>query len=715
MSKSLYSPSWYRVVDMKPRLRAHAEIHRQTFRGDVWYLVQDHQTGRFHRISPAAHYVLSLMDGRRTLQEIWKRVGERLGDEQPTQEEIIRLLAQLHGSDILFGGLPPDMAELSERADKQAKRELMMRIKNPMALRFPLVDPDRFLTATLPIVRPLLTTAGLAGWALLVLLGIVVGSVNAVALSASVNDQLLTAQNVALLLIAYPLVKAFHELGHAYATKAFGGAVHEIGLLLLIFVPVPYVDASASAAFRSKWRRITVSAAGIMVEAALASIAVLVWVAAEPGLVRAVAFNVIVIGGVSTLFFNGNPLLKFDGYYVLADLLEIPNLASRANKYILYLIQRYAFAMEGLSSPVTARGEAPWFVAYAIGATLYRLSIMITIALLVASKLFFLGIGLAILSVVNTLVWPAINGLRFVLNSPLLHRQRRRAIAVTAGAVAATLIAVLAIPLPFATMAQGVVWVGEQSTVRALSDGFVSEIAARNGQWVKAGDTLVKGEDPTLLEASIVLEKQLDEMRLRLEAATPRDPVQANILREQVRHMEAQLATSRRRLADLDLTAGKAGRFLIADEADLPGRFVHKGDVIGYVMGEDDPVIRVVVPQTDIDPVRRQTTRVEIRHAEAMDRILPAQILREIPSAATELPHLALSTAGGGPVLLDPSKTDKPKPLEALFHFNLRVTGEEAPARLGGRTYVRFEHPPEPIGFLIARSLRQLFLRQFSV
>ncbi|OSJ19491.1 hypothetical protein BSZ16_00145, partial [Bradyrhizobium canariense] len=162
-----------------------------------------------------------------------------------------------------------------------------------------------------------------------------------------------------------------------------------------------------------------------------------------------------------------------------------PNLASRANKYVLYLIQRYAFAMEGLSSPVTAQGEAPWFVAYAIGATLYRLSIMITIALLVASKLFFLGIALAILSVVNTLVWPAINGLRFVRNSPLLQRQRRRAIAVTAGTIAAALIAVLAIPMPFATMAQGGVWVGEQSTVRALSDGFVSEIAAQNGQWVK--------------------------------------------------------------------------------------------------------------------------------------------------------------------------------------------------------------------------------------
>src|SRR5262249_14220794 len=199
----------------------------------------------------------------------------------------------------------------------------------------------------------------------------------------------------------------------------------------------PYVDASASAAFRSKWRRAVVGSAGIVVEAGLASIAVLIWVAAEPGMVRALAFNVILIGGVSTLLFNGNPLLRFDGYYVLSDLIEIPNLGARANKYVLYLIQRYALGAEGLSSPVTARGEPAWFVFYALASTAYRLSIMVTIALLVASKLFFIGIVLAILSVATTLVWPMIKAGRFVIESPLLRRQRRRAIAVSAGTVIA--------------------------------------------------------------------------------------------------------------------------------------------------------------------------------------------------------------------------------------------------------------------------------------
>ncbi len=715
MSSSLYSPSWYRVVDLKPRLRAHTEIHRQRFRGAVWYLLQDHQTGHFHRLSPAAHLVLCLMDGRRTVREIWTRVAEMLDEDQPTQEEIIRLLAQLHGADLLLGELPPNMEELNERAGNHARRALMTQIRNPLALRFPLLDPDAFLAATLPLIRPLFTTAGLIGWIALVTTGIAMGAMNIGALTGNLDDQLLTTQNVALMLLAYPLVKAFHELGHAYATKVWGGEIHEIGVMLLIFVPVPYVDASASAAFRNKWTRAAVGAAGIMVEAGLASIALLVWIAAEPGLVRAFAFNVILIGGVSTLLFNGNPLLKFDGYYVLSDLLEIPNLGSRANKYLVYLVQRYAFGIGGISSPATARGEAGWFLVYALSAAIYRLSILLTIALYVASKLFFVGIALAIASVATTLLWPVVKVVRFVAASPQLYRHRGRAILTSSAILAAALLLLLAIPLPYNTMAQGVVWVGDQSAVRAMSDGFIAAVPVANGSWVEAGTTLVAGEDGVLVETTAVIEKHLDELHLRLEAALPHDIVQANILREQVRLTEGQLDLSRRHLADLDLKASKRGQFLVTGEADLPGRFLHKGDIVGYVVGEDDPVVRVVVPQNDIDPVRRNVVKVEVRPADDIGHALPASILREVPSATAEIPHLALSTVGGGQVLLDPSKADHPKPLESLFQFDLRVAGGMGRSRLGGRVYVRFEHPPEPIAYRIGRAVRQLFLRQLNV
>jgi putative peptide zinc metalloprotease protein len=717
VSSGLYSPSWYRVCDLKPRLRAHTEIHRQRFRGDVWYLLQDHQTGNFHRLSPAAHLVLCMMDGNRTVSEIWSRVSDKLdGADQPTQEEIIRLLAQLHGADLLVGQLPPNMEELNERADNHAQRALMNRIRNPLALRFPLVDPDRFLNATVPLVRPLFTTWGFLAWLLLIATAAVLVVMNFGALSDNLNDQVLSTQNIALLILAYPFVKAFHELGHAYATKVWGGEVHEIGTMVLVFVPVPYVDASASAAFRSKWQRATVSAAGIIVEGALAAIALFIWLSVEPGFVRAFAYNVMLIGGISTLVFNGNPLLKFDGYYVLSDLLEIPNLGTRANKYVTYLIQRYAFGIGGIPSPATARGEAPWLLTYAVAAAVYRLSILLTIALYIAGKLFFVGIALSIASVASTVVWPLVRAMRFVADSPQLYRRRRRAIVTTLAAAAAALALFLAVPLPFSTIAQGVVWVGDQAAVHAQTDGFIAAVAVDNGTWVEPGTTLIKGEDSELVQQTNVIEKHLDELHLRFDAALPKDIVQANILREQVRLTQGQLDLSRQHLADLDLKAGKAGRFLVGEQEDLPGRFLHKGDIAGYVVGEDDPIVRVLVSQDDVDPVRRNMLTVEVRTADHMDRPLKATVLREVPSATSDIPHLALTTIGGGRVLLDPSRgNDHPKPLENLFQFDLRIESGLEKSRLGGRVYVRFLHPPEPIAYRIVRGVRQLFLRQLNV
>src|SRR5262249_7717822 len=152
--------------------------------------------------------------------------------------------------------------------------------------------------ATLPFVRPLFTWAGFAAWLALVAVGLVLALLHWPELTSNAADRVLATENVILLLGVYPLMKALHELGHAYATKVWGGEVHEVGALLLVFIPVPYVDASASAAFRRKRQRVVVGAAGIIVELALAAIAMIVWVQASPGLGRAIAFNVILIGGV---------------------------------------------------------------------------------------------------------------------------------------------------------------------------------------------------------------------------------------------------------------------------------------------------------------------------------------------------------------------------------------------------------------------------------
>jgi len=452
-----------------------------------------------------------------------------------------------------------------------------------------------------------------------------------------------------------------------------------------------------------------------MVEAALAAAAIILWVNAEPGLTRAIAYNVALIGGVSTLFFNGNPLLRFDGYYVLADVVGIPNLATRANKFTFYLLRRLAFGVRDETPIATGPGEAKWLISFAIASFLYRSAITVTIALFIASKLFFVGIVLALVTVFNALVWPLLKGTRYLFTSPQLARNRKRAVIVSGGFAAAVTGLLFAVPIPYATMAEGIIWVGDRSTLRALADGNVASVDVKSGLKVATNTLLVRMEDPILAANNDVFEGQLAELQLRLEAVRLNDAVQGNLLREQIRHTGGQLAANRRQLADLRMTADKDGQFLIADEQNVPGRFVRRGDVIGYLLGEDEPIIRVVVPQADADLVRRRTGRVSERIAEHADRELPATFLREVPAALDEIPHLALATAGGGPIVLDPARPDRPRPLEPPYQFDLRVTTSDLPARLGARVHVRFDHGSEPIAARIGRGIRQLFLRQFGV
>jgi putative peptide zinc metalloprotease protein len=712
---SLFSNSWYRVAELKPRLRPHAQIHRQMFRGQLWYVLQDHQSGRFFRVSPAANRMLCLMDGRRSLREVWDIAGEHSADDPPTQDETIQLLSQLHAADLLQGELPPDIAEIAERSQRADRRRLMQRLRNPMSMRLPLFDPDKLLDATLPLVRPLFSTVGFVAWLALVLTGAVLAVLHWSELTSNVADRILVGQNVALIVCVYPLMKTLHELGHAYATKMWGGEVHEVGVMLLVFIPVPYVDASASAAFRQKRRRIVVGAAGIIVELALAAIAMIVWINASPGLGRAVAFNVILIGGVSTLFFNGNPLLRFDGYYILSDLIEIPNLAIRANSYLFFLVQRHLLGIDALDNPATAPGEAKWLVAYAILSFLYRMVVSFGIAVFLATRLFFVGIAMALWAIVSIVALPTLKGIRFLAMSPRLRGRRRQAFAIVGGIAAVAGAILFLVPLPYATVAQGVVWIPDRAEVRAKAEGFVTEVMSAPGAEVSAHRQLVALADPILNAKVAVTEAQLQEMQLRFDAIKQLDRVQAEVVQEQVQRLTSTLAAFRVRQQDLTVSSEQDGRFVLPRADDLPGRFLKRGDLLGYVIGDHDLVVRVVVPQADVDLVRQRTTKVDAYFAENLDQPVPARIRREVPAAQNDVPSMALTTQGGGPIVLDPSHTQKPQSLFSMFQFDVDLLEPVPPRMAGARVYVRFDHGREPLAFRVLRAFRQFFLGQFHV
>lgn len=715
MEQTYLSSSWYRVSGLRLRLRTNARIHRSSFRGQVWYVLQDRTSGRFHRFPPETYLVISLMDGQRTMEEVWDVACSQLKDKALTQDELIQLLGQLHSADVLSGDVPPDIDELAVRGTRQRNRKLLMKFINPLAIRFGLLDPDDFLAATLPLVRPLFSIFGALLFVGLVIYAAALAAMNWGELTENVTDKALAAENIALLLLAYPAIKALHELGHAYSIKRWGGEVHEVGIMLLVFMPVPYVDASDSLAFQNKWQRALVGGAGVLVEMILASLALIVWVNAEEGLVRAFAFNVMLIGGVSTLLFNGNPLLKFDGYYVLSDVVEIPNLATRANQYLGYLIKRYAFGMTSATSPVSAPGEPAWFVIYAIAAFGYRVVLTAAIVTIVATHFFILGTIIACWAIILMIGVPLAKHAHFLFTSPSLRRKRSRAFAVVGGALAIVAFALFVLPLPYSTTAEGVVWIPGNGIVHAGSEGVVREVLASPDAQIVSGLPLVRLDDPLVAARVQLMSHRVKELELRLLKQDLSDLANARIVREELRHAQADYELALARQEALTIRATSDGTLILPNASDLVGRYVRRGEVIAYVARFDAPLIRVIVPEDDADLVRSDTSGVSIRFVGDTSKTYSAEIVREIPALTATLPNSALSTVGGGQIALDPRDANQRRVLAKLLHIDVRPTEPRALTSIGGRVYVRFFHGVEPVAARLFRSLRQVFLKTFQV
>jgi putative peptide zinc metalloprotease protein len=711
---SLFSESWYRVSELKPRLRSHAQIHRHTYRGRNWYVLQDHSTGQFHRFSEEAYHIIGLMDGKRTLSEIWEAACSNLGDDMPTQEEVIQLVSQLHRADVLQTDTAPDIADLHQRHQRVKRSRMFGQFASPFAIRFPILDPERFISATQFIARFIFNWVGFLVWCLMVISALILLGIHWEELTSNLADRVLAMENLFWLWLIYPVVKALHEFGHAYAVKRWGGEVHEMGIMLLVFVPIPYMDASSASAFREKYQRVMVGAAGIMTEAFLAAIAMWVWAGVEPGAVRAVAFNVMIIAGVSTLLFNGNPLLRFDAYYILSDYLEIPNMGHRANRYIGYLCQRYLFNINEAQSPVSAPGEAPWLGLYGVASFMYRMFIIVRIAMFVAGKFFVIGVILAIWGVFNMLIVPLYKIIRYMFTDSHMQRRRRRALVVTGLCAGLLVLMFLVVPFPSFTVAEGVLWAPENSQVYAGTDGFVKEIMVSPGKVVYAGELLIICENSDLETEVKVLEAQLAEFKARHRLGTTEGPLQAEIIMDEIERISAETERKRGEREELLIRSPSDGIFFLPDAEDLTGSFIRRGTPLGYVVDVSRVTARTVVPQHVVDRVRTNTLSVSVRLAEAVKQEFPAVINREVPAASSDLPSLALSLEGGGSLALDPREINDPRTFEKLFHFEIIISGPTLKT-IGERVFVRFEHSPEPLTFRWYRMVRRTLLSKFSM
>lgn len=715
MVESIFDPSWYRVAALKPRMRSHSQIHKHTYREQIWYVLQDHASNRFHRFTPEAYLLIKLMDGVHTVQAIFDIATEKLGDDAPTQTETIQLLGQLHTADMLQCDISPDTTELFRRYENSQKQKLKQSLRTPLAIRIPFVDPDRFLEKYTPYVKHIFTLPGLFIWLVIVMSALILAGLHWVELTENVSDRVLAPQNLVLLWLVFPLIKALHELGHGFATKIWGGEVHEMGIMLLVFMPVPYVDASSASAFRERRKRVVVGAAGMLVEVFIAALAMFVWLNVEPGMVKSTAFNIMLIAGISTVLFNGNPLLRFDGYYIMSDLVEIPNLATRANKYIMYVIQKYIYGVKEIVTPASTDGERRWFAFFSIASFFYRMFIYFTIILFIAGKFFFIGILLALWAIATMFVVPLFKGLFYLFRSNQLNQQRSRALAYTSSFFSAVFLFMFVIPLPWHTVSEGVIWPPEKSMIRMGTSAFIEKVMVKHGEKVNKGQALIVCSDP-MLSAEIKKKKyELIELVAQQRAFRQSDLVQVDIVDQEIDRVSSELNRVREKAGELVIRAPVDGTFYVDRISDLPGKYFAQGAPVAYVLYKEINTVRVVVAQDDADLVRHSTRNVEVRLITNINQAIQATMKREVPAASKELPSATLTGLGGGDIAVDPREKEKLKTFERVFQFDIEINDYDSMNNLGSRVYVRFYHGLSPLAYRWYKSLKQLLLRNFNV
>jgi len=730
VDRPTFSETWYRVAALRPRLRTTVQAYRQHFRGRMWHVLQDPTSNQFFRLNESAYRFVALLNGTRTIADVWETCNEQLGDEAPTQGEAIQLLGQLYTSNLLQGEMPPDAEGLFQRFRQRRRREIQGRLTNILFIHIPLIDPERFLTRWVNVLGAVFSWVGFAAWlGLLGTAGYMLAGHWRELIEAGKEVLQLRTSNLPLLYAGAAIAKVFHEFGHAFACKRFGqreggGEVHEMGIMLLVFTPLPYVDASSAWALRSKLHRMIIGGAGMLVEFAIAAIAAIVWTQTPEGTtIHALCYNIMFIAGVSSVLFNGNFLLRYDAYYILSDWLEIPNLAPRSRQYIYYLVKRYVFGVRRPTNPAHTVGERIWFVMYGIASTIYRVMICAGIILMIAQRFFFIGAVLAVGAVGLWVVMPLGKFFHYLLTSPELFRVRPRAVGVTVAFLVGLIAALGLIRAPDRVRIEGVIEPVRVDIIHARVDGFMDDFLPNETSVAPDEDAapLITCRNPMLTAERDQRQAEWDELEVRRRAALMDEPYRAAQLAEQIATKDEQIRYLDTQIGWLSLQPKTAGVWITSALEDRKGAYLRRGDPVGMVVSRN-VLIRATADQQEgprlIEALadHPDTRQVDVRVRGRPNDRMAGRIDLILDAGLERLPSAALGYAAGGPTV---TAQDDPQGLKAAERFfEVRVQPDpNTDVRLlsGQRVVVRVDLPSKPLAAQWWRLLLQLVQKRFQL
>jgi putative peptide zinc metalloprotease protein len=740
-----------RRKQVRLRIRRDLILTPQTYEGQAYCVVKDPVSLRYWRFREKEYFLLRQMDGANTLEHAQREFEQRFRPDRITLEEVEAFGQHLLTLGIALNDSTEAGDQLLEHSRKHRRNVLVQRLTNLLCIQLPLFDPDRLLARMLQRFGIIFN-----GWAFLASLTLMAAALVLVGthfeqFRARLPDahEFFSARNLLMMWFTLGIVKIIHEFGHGLTCKAFGGEVHEMGALFLCFSPSLYCNVSDAWIFPSKWRRIAVSAAGIYVELVIAALATIVWwnTSTASFLLHQTALSLMVVCSVSTVLFNGNPLLRYDGYYVMADWLEIPNLSQRSNRFLMDLVRKHCLGMRVPPEHAMTPGRKLLFVAYAITSYVYRW--VVTFGILWFFYRFLKPYGLGTLGTLLALVTAgSMLGVPLYRMGASIYKRGRLPemnalrVALTTLTVAALTAAFFLVPLPVSRIRQvGLVQIHPEAStpihvpVPGIGDrtpGILDQLHVREGQPVEAGHVLAEFRN-------LELEEELNEARTQvavLEASlragreqTNRGKIdsEANKVRAEMTRLEGERARMAGKLHALEdmktrlvLRAPRAGVVLGVPHADEIGKQWDRDQTTPFCTIGDPGQLRVLVPLPPADyrllsddraEARRDGSdlRTELRVQGLEGDTWQGRIAELPPAEAREVPR-ALTHLAGGPVAVKATAASNQFiPQEQQYLVSVEVVDPEPAICPGTRAQVKIHCRWRPAAWWAWRTLTTMF------
>lgn len=685
-------------------LRTDIEVHRHVFRGEPSYVIRDPMTLGVHRITPQDYQIVAALSKDVPLGDVFSSLVGAGRLEQGDEEAFYRFVLSLHS--LGFLSLPvPDDRSLYERREKKRRAKRVARAIGFLFMQIPMVNPDAFLARTGHMVAWAFSRWAVMIWCVVVGAALLLLAQNRAEFFQPIGT-IFTAERMIGLWFTLVGMKILHEFGHAYTCRLRGGEVPEIGVYLIMGTPCAYVDATSSWGFTRRVDRIAVILAGIYVELFIAALAVFVWAITPSAAVKVMAFDVVLVAGIATILANLNPLMKFDGYYLLSDVIEIPNLRSTAQRYALSVAKRIAVGTPVIDLPYGRLTRLALLVFGAAGA-LYKFTVVMGIAAVLATKMFWVGVGLAVFYAGGEL-FKALRGTAGFL----IHAQESLMLRLRGAVLAFVLFALLPaaavlLPVPMDVKASAVVGRAIEEAMYAPMPGFIDRVMVSAGDTLEAGDPIASVRNDDLSSRLAEATARLEQAQVRAAAALGTDLAEFREHDRMVEASRAEVAYQQNRTLELNVLAATPGEVVSCFGASDEGRFVRPDEPIAVVVGGDWVVRAWIRAEAFASLGLAEGDRVQFRAAAAAGRTLSGVITRVTPGGTRRLGEITLTGEGGGDIPVSPETGDAS---EAYYEVEATLDDPGSlPYGVTGR--VLLGSKSEPIATVLWRSSLRIFQR----